>query len=571
MCPTQQPNLGNNQTLCGANSITLNTNITPTPTTLIQWNDGTSGSGLSAPYTKVISTPGKYWVCVQDGSCVKTDTILISADFTVSLGPNVILCTQTSVTLNPGYKNTYTTYQWFKNGVSIPDSSGSTLLVTTPGTYSVSVTDASCNLTRTSQVQITAISAIPINSVFCPPQQATFSVTPNPTGGFVWYTVPTGGTVIGSGNSISETLTQTTTYYAQDTTSFYYNVGPSTQFPSGFPQSAAANEYIAFNALTAFTLQSVTVYGNVYTPNQVITVGVTLRDNAGNVVYSIAQNVTGPPIVPVNNIWSFSIPLNFNIAVGTGYRLSNEGTVGQLFFAQQGTNVVNWPYAIPGVISLTGMSSSYQWPGCNCYGFFYNWVIGRGNYCARVPVQATLNCPLPLSWLSVAVQKQNNKSVLVSWTTANENNVVNFQIERSIDGIHFEAIGSILSSGNNAATSYIYTDNSLGETGTYYYRIKETDTNGSYSYSTIQVVTITTVFSIYPNPTSDHVSIICTENSGTDSYIIVLYDALGQELRQILFLSSNQLTVDLSGYSSGVYMLKIVSDAGIFVEKVIKR
>jgi hypothetical protein len=84
-------------------------------------------------------------------------------------------------------------------------------------------------------------------------------------------------------------------------------------------------------------------------------------------------------------------------------------------------------------------------------------------------------------------------------------------------------------------------------------------------------VTITTVFSIYPNPTSDHVSIICTENSGTDSYIIVLYDALGQELRQILFLSSNQLTVDLSGYSSGVYMLKIVSDAGFFVEKVIKR
>lgn len=570
VCPTQQPALGNDQTLCGANSIVLNTNITPTPTTSIQWNDGTSGTGLSAPYTKTVTTPGKYWVCVQDGSCVKTDTIVIAADFTVSLGSNITLCTQTSVTLDPGYKNAYTSYQWYKNNVLISDSTGSTLLVTTPGIYSVAVTDASCNLTQTSQVQINATSAIPNNSVFCSPQQATFSVTPNPTGGFVWYTAPVGGAVIGSGNSITQSLTQTTTYYAQDTTSFYYNVGPNTQFPSGFGQTAAANEYISFNVSASFTLQSVVVYANVYSPNAAITVGVTLRDNTGAVVYSIAQNVIGPPIVPANNIWPFTIPLNFNIAVGTGYMLTNEGTVGQLFFAQGGSNVVNWPYAIPGIISLTGMSSSYQWPGCNCYGFFYNWIISKGNSCARVPVTTTLNCPLPLNWLSFDVQKQQAKVVLVSWVTANENNVLNFQIERSSDGIHFETIGTIVASGNNTAASYYFTDNTISESGIYYYRIKENDVDGLYTFSSIQVITIEAPFSIYPNPTSGIVHIVFTTDPGPGSYI-VMYDAVGRILNQIPVEASDQSDIDLSGYASGVYVLKIVSLNDIFIEKIVRK
>ena len=568
VCPTQQPNLGNDQTLCGANGIVLNTNITPTSTTIIQWNDGSSGTGITAPYTKNISAPGKYWVCVQDGSCVKTDTINILANFSVNLGPDIILCAQTSVTLNAGYKNNYTSYQWFKNTVLISDSAGSTLFVTTPGTYSVSVTDASCMLTRTSQVHINATSAIPVNSQFCPPQQAIFSVTPNPAGGFLWYSSPNNGAVVGSGNSFSKTLTQTTTYYAQDTTSFYYNVGPNTQFPSGFPQSAAANEYIAFDALTAFTLRSVTVYANVYNINAVITVGITLRDNAGNLISSLTQSVTGPPIVPANNIWPFTIPVNFNILPGTGYRLSNEGTIGQLFFAQQGSNVVTWPYAVPNVISLTGMSSAYQWPGCNCYGFFYNWVIAQGNNCARVPVQAKLNCPLPLNWLSFEASKQNDKTVLLSWTTANEKEVVNFQIERSTDGVHFETIGSIHDTGNKEEASYTYTDHSI-EAGTYYYRIKETDINGSHLYSSIRTVNIEAAFILYPNPTSDKVNILFKENPGAGLQVM-LFNSLGQELIQTA-VQADQIELDLSAYSSGVYTLKIISANGIFVDKVIRK
>jgi hypothetical protein len=216
------------------------------------------------------------------------------------------------------------------------------------------------------------------------------------------------------------------------------------------------------------------------------------------------------------------------------------------------------------------MSSSYQWPGCNCYGFFYNWIISKGNSCARVPVTATLNCPLPLDWLSFNVQKQQAKTVLVSWTTVNENNVLTFEIERSSDGIHFETIGMIAATGNNTVSSYSYTDNTIVESGTYYYRIKENDANGLYTFSAIQAIIIATPFSIYPNPTSGVVHIVFTENLGPGSYVVI-YDALGRELNQIPVAASNQSDIDLSAYASGVYVLKIVSLNDIFIDKVVRK
>src|SRR5204862_5182801 len=112
ICNTTVPNLGPDKTLCGIGTIKLNTNVPHNATTSVTWNNGTTGTGMSAPYTKNITAPGTYWVCVKDGACVKTDTIKITANFSIDLGPDFTLCTISSFLLDADYTNTTTSYKW---------------------------------------------------------------------------------------------------------------------------------------------------------------------------------------------------------------------------------------------------------------------------------------------------------------------------------------------------------------------------------------------------------------------------------------------------------------------------
>ncbi|HSZ72762.1 MAG TPA: hypothetical protein VK750_08795, partial [Cytophagaceae bacterium] len=380
ICGTTQPNLGPDRLLCGVGSVTVDTNVPHTSTTNINWSDGTSGSGLGAPYTKTITAAGTYWVCVQDGSCFKTDTIKITASFSIDLGADFTLCASTAVKLDAVYNNAFTTYQWYKDGAIVPDSTGRTFTVRAPGTYRVDVTDASCHLTESDQVVVNAVSAIPKDGSYCPPTQAKFEVVPNPSGGFKWYDAPSGGTVMGTGNIISLTITGTKTMYAEDTTAFQYSVGPDSLFPSTHDEAVITANYIAFNALSSFTLDEVTVFAKIYSPSTPLTIVTKLRNSSGTIIAQTSTNVIGPPIVPAGNVWPFNLSLNFNVPVGTGYQLGHDGTSGSLTWASGGSNVVNWSsYKINGIIQLNSINNSY-WGSCpTCYGYAYNWKISKGN------------------------------------------------------------------------------------------------------------------------------------------------------------------------------------------------
>jgi hypothetical protein len=80
------------------------------------------------------------------------------------------------------------------------------------------------------------------------------------------------------------------------------------------------------------------------------------------------------------------------------------------------------------------------------------------------------------------------KTTILSFTTASETNNDYFTIERSGDGPSFDAIGEIKGAGNSTEEKhYEFTDeNPLP--GINYYRIKQTDYDGQYSYSEIRSV-----------------------------------------------------------------------------------
>ena len=579
ICGTTQPNLGPDRLLCGVGTVTVDTNVPHTATTNINWSDGSSGSGLGAPYTKVLNAAGTYWVCVQDGSCFKTDTIKVTASFSIDIGPDFTLCASTAVKLNAGYGNAFTTYRWLKDGTPVTDSTNRTFTVRTPGTYRVEVTDASCSLMKFDEVVVNAVSALPKDGYYCSPAQAKFEVVPNPTGGFKWYDAASGGNFMNRGNVLNLTMTGTKTMYAEDTTAFQYEVGPNARFPQGSEDAGNALNYIEFDALSSFTLNEVTVWAKVYSVNEAFTVGVRLRDNAGNPVGApIVRTVTGPPIVPINNNWPFTISLGMGVPAGNGYRLSNEGTVGNILFWASAANtpgVVDWAsYKVNGVIALKGLDpAGYGYCNGRCYGFAYNWKISKGNNCARVPVTLVEDCPLPLAWLDFSAEKLNDGALLL-WSTADEKNTSHFDIERSSDGRHYRKIGQIKSTGNTNLNNYYFEDTEA-ITGIVYYRIAQYDIDGAYTYSVIRSVQYNKAeLLVYPTKHNGQFNLKLSSMSPVNRPVDVhLFSTMGTEVFHNKYqstLGNLDANINITDLSSGVYLIKVSTDEGIYTSKCIK-
>ncbi len=569
VCPTQQPLLGNDISLCGLATIDLLSNITTTPTTVITWSTGATGIGALAPTSINITNVGIYWVCVQDGSCIKSDSMVVTAGFKVNLGPDLILCKQSSFLLDADHENNFTSYKWYKNNVLIQDSSRRSLLITSPGTYKVEVTDASCHLTVSDEVIVTSQAAIPKDVVFCPPAIPTFAVTPNPAGGFKWFDKALAGNLIGKGTSINHNTPITKTLYAEDTSAFYYTVGAKSKFPSGFP-SADHTKYFIFDAYESFTLKSVTIYANIWDPNVKIKAGVTLRNSTGGLITQKIVDLVGPPIVPADNVWPFTINVDIAIPKGSGLQLSSEGSgTNQFFFAQQGVNIVNWSaYQIPNIINIKSMDGSLQFPGCECYGFFYNWEIEKGSSCARTPVTATLQCPLPLQWLYFDAHKSmEGTDIILEWGTTKSTDFHQFVVERSTDGLNFKTIYII----NDQETDgeYSYMDVSIENKSYYYYRIKETDSSGK-MVSCSQIISIKgpeASYSLHPNPSNNELLL-----KVNDSHIrkVEIHSKQGRLLKNISVEPCTELRLNISDLKPNHYVIKIHTERDVFVQLFVK-
>ncbi|RYY53199.1 MAG: T9SS type A sorting domain-containing protein [Chitinophagaceae bacterium] len=92
---------------------------------------------------------------------------------------------------------------------------------------------------------------------------------------------------------------------------------------------------------------------------------------------------------------------------------------------------------------------------------------------------------LPVTFVSVVLDASGS-NYRISWTVADEQNVREYIVERSSNGVDFTAVGTVAyRNSNGGEQTYSYTDGSLpaGFTGVVYYRVKEVDIDGKYMYS----------------------------------------------------------------------------------------
>ncbi len=184
---------------------------------------------------------------------------------------------------------------------------------------------------------------------------------------------------------------------------------------------------------------------------------------------------------------------------------------------------------------------------------------------ARGQIRITYT-PLPIKIQSFEVFAKNNKSVL-NLITASETNNDFFTIERSADGRNFDAIGEIKGAGNSSEElTYEFIDDSP-LLGINYYRIKQTDFDGKYSYTEIKSVRHRGTASVTISPRSTEGRLDIT--TAMEDYSMVVYNGGGQEVQRFDALSGDQ-SVSIDALQAGIYFIKVTNGSESETLRIVK-
>ena len=185
--------------------------------------------------------------------------------------------------------------------------------------------------------------------------------------------------------------------------------------------------------------------------------------------------------------------------------------------------------------------------------------------------------PFPVSLLSFGGKVYNKTNVRLEWSTASESNNKGFDVQRTNNLRNWSTIGFVGGHGTtNIIQRYVFNDIGLNE-GKYYYRLKQIDLDGKFSYSDIIAFSLADSdgFQLgqnYPNPFN---------GSTTISYSIprrakvriVIYDWQGKMIRTLLDEvrpeGLNHIEVAAGVLKPGVYYYKMEVEKFSSMKKMI--
>lgn len=205
-----------------------------------------------------------------------------------------------------------------------------------------------------------------------------------------------------------------------------------------------------------------------------------------------------------------------------------------------------------GNVYLAGATNSSA--GIIAPGSYQN--IPGGGYDAFIQVFTNAGT-LPVHFISFqATASDHQKTVDCRWATASEVNNNYFEVERSDNGVDFAVIGKVGGAGTTSQVrKYTFADGCdacFATSATVFYRVKQTDYDGTYTYSGIVPVSFSHsggVTGVYPNPFSDMLTI--QEAQPVD---VRIYDLAGNKLAD---RQQHSGTLDLNYLVPGIYIIEL--------------
>ena len=176
--------------------------------------------------------------------------------------------------------------------------------------------------------------------------------------------------------------------------------------------------------------------------------------------------------------------------------------------------------------------------------------------------------PLPVSFANF-YSTCNNEKVLLKWSTFSESNNDRFEIEQSLNGFEWVNNGTVEGAGNSSQLiEYNYEIESANTP--FYYRIKQIDYDGMYSYS--EIIYVNCIKEQTINITINQISIKLpiSEISQSNNLLIKLFDCMGREIfsKKITELNNSELTFTMKHLAKGIYFLNVNCGNQTVVKKV---
>ncbi len=166
----------------------------------------------------------------------------------------------------------------------------------------------------------------------------------------------------------------------------------------------------------------------------------------------------------------------------------------------------------------------------------------------------------------------------LNWKTTAEANVLNYELERSLDGNSYSKIATVPARNNSSGADYSYRDNisSINNSNSIFYRLKMVDIDGQYRYS--NVVNIKLPYRpnlvVEGNPFENKLRLVFNSH-GNDQAKIRIYDGGGRCLisRSVhLVAGINRLTInDLQGLPRASYIMEFQTSLHKISRKIIKQ
>jgi len=188
-----------------------------------------------------------------------------------------------------------------------------------------------------------------------------------------------------------------------------------------------------------------------------------------------------------------------------------------------------------------------------------------------VNVIPSLCIPTPIDLISFDASCDGQK-VILNWVTASEKNNDYFTIERGIKPAELTAIGTSKGAGNSTMVlSYKFIDPSpiVSNDKIIYYRLSQTDYDGkSERFNIISLQECNSIkerFSVQPNPTNGMISLDYS-GSNDDVISVEIYTLLGE---RIYYREAFQSKIDISPFSSGMYLVYLKTGSGLIYEKIV--
>ncbi len=232
-----------------------------------------------------------------------------------------------------------------------------------------------------------------------------------------------------------------------------------------------------------------------------------------------------------------------------------------------GTTIYTGPTPSFGVWSLR--TATFTAPNNGQYISVTMTAGGTGNWANIDNFNFTAILPVELLYFNVDCSDAGMRTF--KWATASETDNSFFTIEASADGNNWTAIGTLDGAGTSTQTiEYSKTINA--GVNMHYFRLKQTDIDGNSHYSDIQYnacgIPDDGSVSIYPNPVMQNA--VIAFNSPQLNASCLLTDIAGRAVMESFTVTGERMTLDMTPFPKGIYLLKISTNGNTETYKIVK-